>query len=54
MTFAFLLPAARKWASGVQNVQLFSEIISSLLMPDTLSYLCLILTYRVDMVITPL
>ena len=52
LTSAFLLPAARKRASGVWDAQLISEFILGQLMPDVLSYLCLILTYRVDIVTT--
>ena len=52
LTSAFLLPAARKRASGVWDAQLFAEFILGQLMPDVLSYLCLILTHRVDIVTT--
>ena len=52
LTSAFLLPAARKRASGVWDAQLFSEFILGQLMPDVLSYLCLILTHRIDIVTT--
>ena len=52
LTSAFLLPAARKRAFGVGDAQLFSELILGQLMPDALSYLCLILTHRVDIVTT--
>ena len=53
LTSAFLLPAARKRASDVWDAQLFAEFILGQLMPDVLSYLCLILTHRVDIVTTP-
>ncbi len=52
LTSAFLLPAARKRASGVWDAQMISVFILGQLMPDVLSYLCLILTYRVDIVTT--
>ena len=52
LTSAFLLPAARKRASDVWDAQLFAEFILGQLMPDVLSYLCLILAHRVDIVTT--
>ena len=48
LTSAFLLPAARKRASGIRDAQLFSEFILGQLMPDVLGYLCLILAHRID------
>ena len=50
LTSAFLLPAARKRASGVRDAQLFSELILGQLMLDVLGHLCLILAYRIDIV----
>ena len=50
LTSAFLLPAARKRASGIRDAQLFSEFIFGQLMPDVLSYLCLILAHRINIV----
>ena len=52
LTSAFLLLAARKRASCVWGAQLFSEFIPGQLMPDVLSYLCLILTLRINIVAT--
>ena len=52
LTSAFLLPAARKRASGVWDAQLFSEFILGQLMPDLLGYLCLILAHLVDIATT--
>ena len=52
LTSAFLLPAARKRASGVWDAQLFAEFILGQLMPDVLCYLCLILAHCVDIVTT--
>ena len=43
---AFLLPAARKRASGVRDAQLFPELILGQLVPDVLGCLCLILAHR--------
>ena len=51
-TFAFLLLAARKRASGVWDAQLFSEFVLSHLLPDVLSCLCLILAHRINIVTT--
>ena len=52
LTSAFLLPAARKRASGVWDAQQVSEFILGQLMPDILGYLCLILSHRIDIVTT--
>ncbi len=52
LTSAFLLPAARKRASGVWDAQQVSEFILGQLMPDVLGYLCLILAHRIDIVTT--
>ena len=52
LTSAFLLPAARKRASGIRDAQLFSEFIFGQLMPDVLGYLCLILAHRINIVTT--
>ena len=54
LTSAFLLLAARKRASCVWGAQLFSEFIPGQLMPDVLSYLCLILAHRINIVTTTL
>ena len=52
LTSAFLLPEARKRASGVWDAQQVSEFILGQLMPDVLGYLCLILAHRIDIVTT--
>ena len=52
LTSAFLLPAARKRASGIRDAQLFSKVILGQLMPDVLGYLCLILAHRINIVTT--
>ena len=50
LTSAFLLPAARKRASGIRNAQLFSEVILGRLTPDVLAYFFLIFDRVIDLV----